>query len=95
MTDITKLCLYFSYSVIYNIFFHPLRHYPGPWRRAASRLPYNISIFSGNATRRVAALHEQYGDTVRIAPDTLSYVTPEAWPGTPKAITRFENVLLT
>lgn len=67
--------------MIYNIYFHPLRHYPGPWYRAASRLPYTFSIFQGNATRRVAALHERYGDVVRIAPDTLSYTTAEAWPG--------------
>lgn len=27
------------------------------------------------------ALHEKYGDIVRIAPDTLSTIEPEAWRG--------------
>jgi hypothetical protein len=69
------------FTITYNIFFHPLRHYSGPWYRAASRLPYTVTIFRGGATHRVAALHERYGDVVRIAPDTLSYITAEAWPG--------------
>ena len=66
---------------MHNVFLHPLGQYPGPWSSAASRLPYTISIFQGTATHRVAALHERYGDVVRIAPDTLSYISAEAWPG--------------
>jgi hypothetical protein len=77
-----QLCSYLGYKIIHNVFLHPLQQYPGPWYWAACRLPYTVSIFQGNATHRIAALHEQYGDVVRIAPDTLSYITSEAWLGT-------------
>lgn len=63
------------------MFFHPLRSYPGPWYRTASRLPYTYSIFRGKATNRSTSLHLKYGNVVRIAPDTLSYTCSQAWPG--------------
>ncbi|KAI3325720.1 isotrichodermin C-15 hydroxylase [Xylariaceae sp. AK1471] len=70
---------YVLYRAIYNVFFHPLRSYPGPWLRAASRLPYTISIFQGDATHEIKALHDKYGQVVRVAPDSLSYTAAQAW----------------
>ncbi|KAI1738672.1 isotrichodermin C-15 hydroxylase [Xylaria scruposa] len=70
---------YILYRGIYNVFYHPLRSYPGPWLWSASRLPYTISIFRGDATHRVKSLHDKYGQVVRIAPDSLSYTTGRAW----------------
>uniref|UniRef100_A0A8H7N1C1 Uncharacterized protein n=1 Tax=Bionectria ochroleuca TaxID=29856 RepID=A0A8H7N1C1_BIOOC len=67
-------------KIVYNVFFHPLRSYPGPWYRAASRLPYTISVFRGDVTHRVQQLHQKYGQVVRITPDTLSYTCSQAWP---------------
>ncbi|KAI1813901.1 isotrichodermin C-15 hydroxylase [Poronia punctata] len=70
---------YVLYRALYNVYFHPLRTYPGPRLRAASRLPYTISLFRGDATHRNKALHDKYGQVVRIAPDTLSYTAGQAW----------------
>ncbi|KAH9434808.1 hypothetical protein MCOR02_003771 [Pyricularia oryzae] len=78
MIPVTCLA-YAFYRVVYNVFFHPLREYPGPWHRGASRLPYTISIFRGDVTFRVKALHDKYGNVVRITPDTLSYTDSQAW----------------
>ncbi|KAI0024057.1 cytochrome P450 [Xylariomycetidae sp. FL0641] len=78
LMTVTSL-LYLVSRLIYNIFFHPLSSYHGPWLRAASRLPYSISLFRGDVTHRVARLHEEYGQVVRIAPDTLSYTCSQAW----------------
>ncbi|KAI8624412.1 isotrichodermin C-15 hydroxylase [Xylariaceae sp. FL1651] len=75
----TILSTYCISHVLYNIFLHPLRSYPGPWWRCASRLPYTISIFRGDATQRTKALHDTYGQVVRISPDTLSYTAGQAW----------------
>ncbi|TLD10708.1 hypothetical protein PgNI_06547 [Pyricularia grisea] len=73
-------CLVYAFCrAVYNVFFHPLRKYPGPWYRAASRLPYTISIFRGDVTFRVKELHDKYGQVVRITPDTLSYTDGQAW----------------
>lgn len=70
---------YFMFKPIYNIWFHPLRKYPGPKLWAMTRIPYHKAFVSGLAHKRILELHEQYGDIVRIAPDQLSYLTPDAW----------------
>lgn len=75
------MILYFILVAVYNLFFHPLSRYPGPWWFAVSRLPYTIEIFRGTVTWTVKDMHMKYGHVVRIAPDTLSFTTSEAWQG--------------
>lgn len=72
-------CLLFLGQVIYNIFFHPLRSYPGPWYTKASRWPWYYQRVRGTQMYWIARLHEQYGTVVRTAPDHLAYIEPEAW----------------
>ncbi|KAK8099747.1 uncharacterized protein PG998_012988 [Apiospora kogelbergensis] len=64
---------------LYNVLFHPLRKYPGPKLWAASRLPYLRNWLSGRGPQEVLALHRRYGDVIRVAPDELSYLRPDAW----------------
>lgn len=71
--------LFVSLRMLYNVFLHPLRKYPGPWYMAAARLPYALHVLRGDPTHRVTTLHEKYGHIVRIAPDTLSYTCGQAW----------------
>lgn len=60
--------------VIYNVYFHPLRNFPGPplagattWWRAY------IEVYRGESlTHKLFDLHEQYGDVVRISPNEVS-----------------------
>lgn len=66
-------------AITYNVFFHPLRKYPGPKLWAAPRIPYGLMIRSGVSHRRVPELHQQYGDVVRVAPNELSFSNPDAW----------------
>lgn len=65
--------------MLYNVFLHPLRHYPGPKLSAATSIPYALLILSGQPHRKVAALHAKYGNVVRIAPNELSYTNVYAW----------------
>ncbi|EQB52820.1 cytochrome P450 [Colletotrichum gloeosporioides Cg-14] len=65
--------------VAYNIFLHPLRHYPGPKLAASSDLYYAWMIVTGQPHKHIAELHAQYGPVVRIAPAQLSYTDPSAW----------------
>ncbi|KAF2164936.1 hypothetical protein M409DRAFT_24837 [Zasmidium cellare ATCC 36951] len=68
-------------KVLYNISpFHPLAKYPGPLRWRASRLFASYHHATGDLYKCIASIHEQYGPTVRIAPDELSFTNPEAWP---------------
>lgn len=57
---------------------HPLRHYPGPRLWAVSRLPYIQATVRGTIVKDINALHERYGEVVRIAPDELSFINPDA-----------------
>ncbi|KAM3421658.1 hypothetical protein BST61_g2043 [Cercospora zeina] len=68
-------------KVLYNISpFHPLAKYPGPLSWRASRIFASYHHSTGDLYQRIAAIHEKYGPTVRIAPDELSFTAPEAWP---------------
>lgn len=68
-------------KVLYNVSpFHPLAKYPGPLLWRASRLFASYHHATGDLYISVASIHEKYGPTVRIAPDELSFTSPEAWP---------------
>ncbi|OKP10347.1 Trichodiene oxygenase [Penicillium subrubescens] len=60
-------------KIVYNLFFHPLRHIPGPRLAAATYLPefYYDVIKSGRYTRRIQQMHQQYGPIVRINPSEV------------------------
>ena len=73
------MAAYISALCVYNVFFHPLRAYPGPKLFAASRLPYIYNQLQGRLPIRVKELHDTYGPVVRIAPDELTYTSASAW----------------
>lgn len=67
-------------KLVYNVFLHPLRHYPGPKWWAATRLPWLSHSIKGDLHVVLTELHRQYGNQpIRIAPDELSYIQPGAW----------------
>ncbi|KAM0162184.1 hypothetical protein ACHAQE_001711 [Botrytis cinerea] len=73
---------YLFYSLgrcIYNLFFHPLKSYPGPKLWAASRIPMSYWKLRGALPYRIKELHDQYGDAVRVAPNFLDYNSSVAW----------------
>ncbi|KAI9686690.1 MAG: hypothetical protein M1820_010577 [Bogoriella megaspora] len=73
------LITYVVGSLLYNIFFHPLRKFPGPRLAAASVLPCFWYLLKGSQVRWVHSLHEKYGPVVRVGPDELSYADGRAW----------------
>ncbi|CAH0058112.1 unnamed protein product [Clonostachys solani] len=64
---------------IYNLFFHPLRKFPGPKLNAATRIPYTRMISSGQTHHKLHEMHKKYGDMVRISPDELSVQGEHVW----------------
>lgn len=73
------LTLKFVATVFYNVYFHPLSKYPGPTYAAMSRLPWHIISLRGNQPEWVREQHEKYGEVVRLGPDRLSFIDPQAW----------------
>ncbi|KAF4551111.1 Cytochrome P450-like protein 70 [Elsinoe fawcettii] len=71
--------LYFAYIVIYNLFFHPLRNFPGPLLYRISKIPYSLMLIRGRTSHEVKAMHDKYGDIVRLAPGELAFSNPKAW----------------
>lgn len=71
--------VYYSYSTIYNIYFHPLSNYPGPKFAAASSFWYARGLSRGTLAFDFLKLHDKYGPVVRVAPDELSYIDPGAF----------------
>ncbi|KAK5626223.1 hypothetical protein RRF57_001938 [Xylaria bambusicola] len=67
------------WRLIYNIFFHPLRSYPGPLLYRASRLSYIFTQLQGKLPFKVLEWSNKYGPVIRIAPDELAYTHPDAW----------------
>ncbi|KAI1098726.1 cytochrome P450 monooxygenase [Jackrogersella minutella] len=70
---------YLLWSVIYNLFISPLRKIPGPKLWAISPLPQALMQCSGTPHRKILALHQKYGDVVRISPRSVSFLDPVAW----------------
>ncbi|KAI0001226.1 cytochrome P450 [Xylariaceae sp. FL0662B] len=66
-------------KIVYNIYLHPLASYPGPLYLVASDLPLAVYSLLGTSQYPLKAAHDRYGEIVRIAPGTLSYIKPQAW----------------
>ena len=71
--------MHITAKALYNIFFHPLRSFPGPPSHAAFRFPYCYKLLRGTFPFDMLSLHRQYGDVVRVAPNELAFSHPDAW----------------
>jgi cytochrome P450 len=67
--------------VVYRIFFHPLRAFPGPKLWAITDLPYTYtSDIAGTSLHKISEFHRKYGPAVRIGPDRLALDGSIGWP---------------
>ncbi|MCJ1388165.1 hypothetical protein MMC18_001010 [Xylographa bjoerkii] len=73
------LTLYGCGYLIYNLYFHPLARFPGPFWWRASRIPYVLALRKGTAVQLSKQFHDKYGCIVRLAPDELSFTDGDAW----------------
>lgn len=74
-----QLTGYVLSHAIYNVYFHPLSAFPGPWLSRASRLPHVVSLLRGRSHKYVLEGHRRYGAVVRIAPNELAFADARAW----------------
>ncbi|KAL4962489.1 cytochrome P450 [Aspergillus stella-maris] len=78
-TLVAIIISYYLVTTVHNLYFHPLKAYPGPQYAATSRLPITYVTITGKSAIWVNRLHEKYGPVVRVAPDELSYADARAW----------------
>lgn len=68
-------------SLVHNVYFHPLRRFPGPIAaRASEWWKVYIEVWKKESmTEVLARLHERHGDVVRTAPNELHFASPKAY----------------
>ncbi|KAM7212718.1 Cytochrome P450 [Rhypophila decipiens] len=69
---------YCSARGIYNAYFHPLSRYPGPKLAAMSSLWWVYASLSGRYPWIIEKVIKKYGNVVRIGPNELVFLTPQA-----------------
>jgi hypothetical protein len=67
-----------GYILVYNLFFHPLRKFPGPWLAAASPYYWMWKIILGQKHTSALEWHDLYGEVVRVKPGELSFISETA-----------------
>ncbi|KAJ5668037.1 uncharacterized protein N7477_006607 [Penicillium maclennaniae] len=74
---------YLISASIYNLFFHPLRNFPGPKLAAATHIYefYFDCIKSGKFIWEIQRMHEVYGPIVRINPREIHIKDPSYFSG--------------
>ena len=64
--------------IVYRVFFHRLRRFPGPPLGKLGNLWHSSQIVHDNNYVKLHQWHTQYGEFVRIRPDELSVTHPDA-----------------
>ncbi|KAI0047707.1 putative P450 monooxygenase [Auriscalpium vulgare] len=69
------------WRVVYNLYFHPLAHVPGPRWAAATQLWLAYKeLWEGTSLSDIRyQLHAQYGDVIRLTPREIHFANPEAF----------------
>ncbi|KAI0967345.1 cytochrome protein [Xylaria arbuscula] len=66
-------------TAVYNLYFHPLRHIPGPPLWIAINGLRSWYKFRGVLEFKYAEFHEKYGEVVRVNANEVAFIRPEAW----------------
>ncbi|KAK4159872.1 cytochrome P450 [Cladorrhinum sp. PSN259] len=70
---------YIVYSIIYNLYFHPLAEYPGPLLARCTLLWRFYHSHRGLFHYAIHDAHRKYGPVIRLCPNELSFATVESW----------------
>lgn len=68
----------YSSLIIFRVFFHPLRNFPGPLGCKISSAWFSSYLGKRDAFRQLQKLHQQHGKFLRIGSNDLSITHPEA-----------------
>ena len=77
--SLAYLALSWFITSIYNLYFHPLRHFPGPKLWLLFPITRQIDSVLGRREHKNLAYHETYGPVVRASPDMLTFTSADAW----------------
>ncbi|ROW06244.1 hypothetical protein VPNG_08063 [Cytospora leucostoma] len=69
---------YLSLRSLWRLYFQPLSKFPGPKLAAVSDIWYAYQLLTGRGPCALEEALKKYGNVVRIAPNELLFVTPQA-----------------
>lgn len=67
------IVLYFGQLLVYRLFFHPLRHFPGDRLSVLTKWTWD---YNASDTGYLERLHVKYGPVVRICPNEVILPIP-------------------
>ncbi|KAJ5607121.1 benzoate 4-monooxygenase cytochrome P450 [Penicillium hordei] len=73
--------LYLTTRSLYNIYFHPLAGFPGPFLARASLAWRIYHSMGGRFHRVIDDRHRRYGPVFRVSPNELSFASVASWKG--------------
>jgi hypothetical protein len=74
-------CLLFTARCIYGIYLHPISHIPGPLLAKISSLWLYYHSYIGDEASVIHALHDVFGDLVRVSPSQIDIADADAIQG--------------
>ncbi|KIA75979.1 cytochrome P450 [Aspergillus ustus] len=66
-------------QAVYNLYFHPLAHFPGPFLARASLLWRFYHTLSGRSHRALQHQHSIHGPVFRVSPNELTFASVQSW----------------
>ncbi|KAI0516780.1 putative cytochrome P450 [Xylaria bambusicola] len=75
----TSMIAYHLGNVIWNLYFHPLAKFPGPFLARSTLLWRMWMTLTGRHHEILRKQHEKYGNVVRVSPNELSFCTVQSW----------------
>ncbi|CAG8973253.1 hypothetical protein HYALB_00000012 [Hymenoscyphus albidus] len=72
------LTFYALFRCVYLLYFHPASKFAGPRLAAVSNVWFAYHWMTGKYPMTIAKTLDKYGDIVRIAPNELVFITPQA-----------------
>ena len=74
LTLTSTLTVYVLGYAVYQLYFSPLCHVPGPWYAAISEIWLFTHVLRMRQSRAVQSVFDVYGPIVRVAPNRVAYV---------------------
>ncbi|KAL6703855.1 hypothetical protein ACN47E_008989 [Coniothyrium glycines] len=78
---LATILLYAAYTLVYNVYLHPLARFPGPPLAPLSIYwkAYVECVANRSFCHHLVELHERYGHVVRVGPNELHFADPNAY----------------
>ncbi|KAJ6092284.1 cytochrome P450 [Penicillium canescens] len=76
---LAAVIVYASATVVFNLFFHKLSNYPGPFLARSSLIWRMYHSQRGRFHIAIDDQHRKYGPVVRVSPNELSFASVESW----------------